>query len=289
MEGENMTDVKPVQQSVDIGDTQIEYLIYDGQGPALIFLHATGFMPWIWHPVAREFAENHRVVVPYFCDHRHSDPHQGGLSWLMLAEDLVRFCDKLDIRNPRMVGHSMGGAVITLAAGRFGVPAEKMVLFEPIFLPEQLYSLQLRVEDHPLAGKSIKRRNAWDDRQSAGSYLKSKPLFARWDEEMLDMYLHYGFTEADAGGITLACHPEREASLFMGSMDYDPWPVMPQVRCPVLILEGELSENRGFINLQKAAEQFPQGRHQVVAGAGHLIPMERPRESVRLIKDFFDA
>lgn len=284
-----MTDRKPVQQSVNIGDTEIQYLAYDGQGPAMVFLHATGFMPWIWHPIARAFAADHRVIIPYFCDHRHADPHQGGLSWLQISEDLARLCEKLDIQTPRMIGHSMGGAVITLAVGKFGVAAEKMVLFEPIFLPSQLYNLQMRVEDHPLAGKSIKRRNAWDDRQSARDYLRSKPLFARWDEEMLDMYLQHGFTDADNGGITLACHPEREASLFMGSMAYDPWPLMPGIKCPVLILEGESSENRAFINLQEAAERFWQGRYQLIKEAGHLIPMEKPAESVQLIRNFITS
>lgn len=282
-----MTDIKPIQRSVVVGDTTIQYLVYEGRGPVMVFLHATGFMPWIWHPIAREFAADHKIIVPYFCDHRLSDPQQGGLSWMLLAEDLARFCEKLDIKSPLMVGHSMGGAVITLAAGKFGVPAKKMVLFEPIFLPSQLYNLPMRVEDHPLAGKSIRRKNAWEDRQSARQYLKSKPLFANWDEEMLDMYLNYGFTDAQGQGISLVCHPEREASLFMGSMAYDPWPIMPQIRCPVLILEGEHSENRLFIDLKKAAAHFPQGEYRLIKDAGHLIPMEKPGESFQIIRDFF--
>ena len=282
-----MTSDQPVQKSVDIGDTTIEYLDYEGSGPTLVFLHATGFMPWIWHPIAREFAGQARVVIPYFCDHRVLDPAQGGLSWYLLGQDLARFCEALVISAPRMVGHSMGGAVITLAVGVFGVTAEKMILFEPIFLPSQLYNLDLRVEDHPLAGKSIKRRNTWEDRQEARDYLRSKPLFARWDEEMLDMYLHHGFLNTQAGGLTLACHPEREASLFMGSMAYDPWPVMPRVPCPVLILEGEYSENRAFIDLPAAAEAFPRGEYRLVSEAGHLIPMEKPAEAIARIKSFF--
>ncbi len=281
-----MTAAQPVQKNVNIGDTDIQYLEYDGSGPTILFLHATGFMPWIWHPIARDFAGTARVILPYFCDHRSADPNQGGLSWYLLAQDLARFCEVLDIKSPLMVGHSMGGAVITLVVGKLGVEAEKMILFEPIFLPSQLYNLDMRVEDHPLAGKSIKRRNTWEDRQEARDYLRSKPLFARWDEEMLDMYLNYGFSDSAAGGITLTCHPEREASLFMGSMAYDPWPVIPRVKCPALLLEGELSENRAFINLRQAAETFPRGEYRLVDGAGHLIPMEKPVESIALIRDF---
>ncbi|MFZ5564485.1 MAG: alpha/beta fold hydrolase, partial [Thermodesulfobacteriota bacterium] len=188
---------------------------------------------------------------------------------------------------PFMVGHSMGGAVITLAAGKFGVTPRGMVLIEPIFLPSQLYNLKIRVEDHPLAGKSIRRKNAWSDLAEAKAYLRSKPLFARWDDEMLEMYLNHGFVESEDTGVTLACHPRREASLFMGSMAYDPWPLLPGIQCPVLLLEGETSENRAFIDLQKAAALFPNGQYRLVREAGHLIPMEKPAETISTIRDFF--
>jgi len=283
-----MAAIKPEQKNVSIGDTSIDYLYYPGDGPTLIFLHATGFMPGIWHPIAREFAGTCNVMAPYFCDHRAAEPEDGGLSWLQLAEDIALFCKTLGIDTPFMVGHSMGGAVITLAAGKFGVKPRKMVLIEPIFLPSQLYNLKMRVEDHPLAGKSIRRKNGWADLDEAKAYLRSKPLFARWDDEMLEMYLNYGFVPSQDEGVTLACHPRREASLFMGSMAYDPWPLMSGIECPVLLLEGETSENRPFIDLQKAAGRFPNGRYRLVEAAGHLIPMEKPTDTTALIREFFD-
>ncbi|MDY6824303.1 MAG: alpha/beta hydrolase [Thermodesulfobacteriota bacterium] len=290
-----MTNDTPLVNSVDIGDATMEYLLYEPSGnagadaPTIIFMHATGFMPWIWHPICRHFRDSARIISPYFCDHREVEPEDGGLSWLRLGEDVARLCEALALERPYMVGHSMGGAVLTIAAGRFGVVPESMILFEPIFLPSAVYNIPLRVEDHPLAGKSIKRRNAWDDKDSARDYLRSKPLFARWDDEMLDMYLDYGFTETEGGGLSLACHPRKEASMFMGSMAYDPWPIIPNVTCPVLVLEGEHTENKGFINFREAAEMFPNGVYRLVEDAGHLIPMEKPGETVFIIKDFFET
>jgi pimeloyl-ACP methyl ester carboxylesterase len=277
-------------QSVDVGNVTIQYLSSDGDddGPAIIFLHATGFLPWLWQPIARQFSDKHRVIAPYFCDHRESDPHEGGLSWAMLAEDLVGFCKAMDIENPYMVGHSMGGAVIAIAAGALGLQVAKMVLIEPIFLPQEIYTIDLTVDQHPLASKSIKRRNAWADMAEARAYLKSKRLFATWDEEILDLYLQYGMTEAAEGGLELVCHPKKEASLFMGSRGYDPWPILPKVTCPVLVMEGEHTENKGFIDQKKIAGMFLKGEYRLMENAGHLIPMERPRETVRIIKEFFE-
>jgi lipase len=50
----------------DIGDIDISYLLYEGDGPPLIFLHATGFLPWLWHPLARDLSVVYRIIAPYF-------------------------------------------------------------------------------------------------------------------------------------------------------------------------------------------------------------------------------
>ena len=270
----------------DIGEVELPYLKYDGNGAPIVLLHATGFQPWLWHPIARNLATAHQVVAPYFCDHRPSEPEKGGLNWMILAQDLKDFCERLGLTQPLMVGHSMGATVITLAAGAFGLKAGGMILIEPIFLPEDFYRVQLSVDQHPLASKSIKRRNHWDSGEEALAYLKSRPLFKNWDSEMLELYIRYGLREGRTGGLTLTCSPEREAALFMGGMQYDPWPVLPRIECPVLVVEGGESENRHYIDLKKATSLFPQGSYTLVQGAGHLIPMEQPQAVAAIIHEF---
>lgn len=281
-------DRKPRVLTQDIGDVDLPYLLYEGDGPAIVLMHATGFLPWMWHPIARELAPRWRVIAPYFCDHREVDPEKGGLSWLTISEDLAKFCTSLDLETPALVGHSMGATVLTLTHAAFGVASRGMVLIEPIFLPEDFYKMQIRVEEHPLASKSIRRKDRWAGRAEAVSYLKSKPLFGRWDDEMLDLYVSYGMRESDAGGLQLACSPLREASLFMGGMQYDPWPLLPRVNCPVLVLEGEESENRAFIDLKKAVSLMPKGTYRMISQAGHLIPMEKPREILAVITEYLE-
>jgi lipase len=279
-------DLKPENKTVDIGDTEIQYLSYPGDGPPLVLLHATGFLPWLWHPVARALAGEFTVLAPYFCDHRDAAPEDGGLYWQRLAEDLRLFCQRLQLKAPSMVGHSMGGTVATLAVAADPGLAAGLVLIEPIFLPSEFYRLQIDVAQHPLASKSIRRRNHWPDASEAKTYLRGKALFAHWDEEMLDLYVRHGMADAEVGGLELVCHPRREAALFMGGVHLDPWPLLAQVTCPVLVVEGEKSGNRGHIDLEKAAGMFPLGRFMRVADAGHLIPMERPRETTRIIERF---
>jgi lipase len=269
-----------------IGDAEIPYLFYEGDGTSLIFLHATGFMPWLWHPLARELAGSYRIFAPYFCDHRETDPQNGGFDWLTLAEDLSRFCKSLHLEMPFLVGHSMGATISMMANALGSLPAAGMVLIEPILLPPEFYTLHIGVEQHPFASKAIRRTNFWQDRDDARSYLHSRSLFQGWDKEMLELYLQYGMSE-DGGGLRLTCSPRREAALFMGGMQYDPWPLLSRVSCPVLILEGEKSNNREVIDQNRVQSLIPDCIHHRVEGAGHLIPMEKPREVTRLIREFF--
>lgn len=278
---------EPAIRSQDIGDADLQYLFYDGSGPTIILLHATGFLPWLWHPIARELSDSYKIIAPYFCDHRETDPAKGGLGWMKLADDLCQLCTRLEIDHPFLVGHSMGATVMVLAEAVHGPKAAGMILIEPIFLPQDFYKIQIRVEDHPLASKSIKRRNYWADAPEARKYLKTRGLFKNWDKEMLDLYIKYGMVTGETGGLQLTCPPQKEASLFMGGMPYDPWPMLPKVGCPVKVIEGENSTNRNHIDLKKAVSLFPAGSYQLIAEAGHLIPMEKPAEIIQVISKFF--
>ncbi len=289
MANRDMNQIRPEINSIQLEDTELQYLHYPSEGPPLVLLHATGLLPWLWHPIARALSPGYRVIAPYFCDHRTCEPEEGGLSWEILAKDLVALCERLSLRRPFLVGHSMGGTVVTIAHASEGLQAGKIVLIEPIFLPQSIYETGLTVEQHPLASRSIKRRNAWKTEEEARSYLRSRKMFEKWDDEMLDLYIRYGMVSGEGGGLILACHPRREASIFMGGTRFNPWPVIPMMRCPVLVVEGEASENRHFIDLPAVAAAIPEGQYHLVPEAGHLIPQERPAETARIIGDFFGS
>lgn len=282
-----MSEMYPVKRYVDIGDAVIEYLDYPSDGPPLLLLHATGFLPWLWHPVARVLAGGFNVIAPYICDYRHAEPEQGGLGWNQIASDMEAFCKCLDIDRPYVAGHSMGGAVAVIAAGAMGLNPVKMVLIEPIILPDFFYQVKIDVMDHPLASKSIKRRNQWSNPDEARQYMKSKPLFDKWDPEVLELYIRHGMKSSENGDLCLTCHPRQEAALFMGSMQFNPWPVLDRINCPVLVLEGQYTDNKGFLDFKKVADKLPKGSYQEVADAGHLVPMEKPESTVDIIREFF--
>jgi pimeloyl-ACP methyl ester carboxylesterase len=208
------------------------------------------------------------------------------LSWNVIAEDLSAFCRAQKIEKPLLVGHSMGSTVLTIAAADYGLTPRGMILIEPIFLPDEFYRMTPNVKDHPLASKSIKRVNHWQSEDEAMSYLRSRSLFSDWDEEVLQLYKQFGMEKMSAGDMQLTCTPESEAAMFMGGWSRDPWPLLPKIECPVLVIEGEKSPNIGLVDLQRAVSLLPQGQYGSVAGAGHLIPMQQPAQIARIIKEY---
>lgn len=283
-----MNELMPVVRSLPIGDVEMRYLEYEGEGPVMLLLHATGFSPWLWHPIARELAGSCRVIAPFFCEQRTGDPERGGVGWMILAEDLARFCKELHAGRIIPVGHSIGGAVASLAEACFGPLAERMLLIEPIFLPEEFYSMHPTVRQHPMASKAIRRGNYWKDAAEARSYFLSRELFQSWDDEILDLYIEHALVSEDHG-LKLACSPRQEAALFMGDTRDNPWPLLKNVKCPVLVVEGGRSELKLLVDSGKAANRFPHGSYHCVEDAGHLIPMENPRETLRIIREFLNG
>ena len=270
----------------DVGGAELPYLYYEGGTPQILFAHATGFLPWLWHPIIEDLTPPNQAWVPYICNYRDCDPEKGGLAWDIIAKDLSVLCSAQNIKNHLAVGHSMGATVLTIAAASLGMQPRAMILIEPIFLPEEFYSMDIKLKDHPLASQSIKRKNSWKDENAALEYLKSKSLFAGWDEQILQFYLKYGMEKQQEGELKLACSPRNEAAMFMGGKSTNPWPLIKKLTCPVLVVEGEKSSNKEFVDLPKAVSLLSDGRYKSVPDAGHLIPMQKPQEVAKIIKEF---
>jgi len=276
----------PELKTEDVGGARLPYLYYEGGARSILFAHATGFLPWLWHPVVSEFVPEYSAWAPYICNYRSCNPQEGGLSWDVIAGDLAAFCRAQKIDAPLLVGHSMGATVLAITAAAYGITPRGMVLIEPIFLPDEFYKITPTLEDHPLASKSIKRVNHWQSEDDAMSYLKSRSFFSSWDGGVLDLYKRFGMEKLPAGDMQLTCAPESEAAMFMGGWDRDPWPLLPAIQCPVLVIEGGKSPNIGLVDIQRAVRALPLGRYATVAEAGHLIPMERPVEIAGMIRNF---
>ena len=88
-----------------------------------------------------------------------------------------------------------------------------------------------------------------------------------------------------------------EANLAYSERDWTNWieigtredvsAITKNVAVPVLVIAGELDENMSAKFLRGAVvEPIANARLEEIAGAGHLMPQEKPDEVARLIREF---
>ena len=65
----------------DVGGADFPTFTMRGMLAPILFAHATGFLPWLWHPVIKQLVPQNKIWVPYICNYRECDPEKGGLSW----------------------------------------------------------------------------------------------------------------------------------------------------------------------------------------------------------------
>jgi len=107
-----------------------------GSGPrTLLFAHGFGCDQNMWRFVAPDFERDHRVVLFDYVgcgksDMSAYDPERYG-SLEGYAQDLLEFCDALDLRDVVVVGHSVSSMVAVLASRRQPDRFSRLVLLGP--------------------------------------------------------------------------------------------------------------------------------------------------------------
>lgn len=274
------------------GGRRISYLDSGGEKPPLLFYHANGFPVSVYLPLLEELAQGFRVLGLTLGGQ--DGLSEGLLSWQRPAADLNGFLQRLGAGPVVGVGHSIGAVCTLFAAVRQPDLYSRVVLLDPVLLPGKVVLLtrflRLAGMKHrfPLARRARARRKDWPGRREALEYFRGKSLFQGWEPRFLETYVTYGLVPGRDGGVTLLCPPEAEARGFE-NYPVDVWRWPRRLRVPVLIVRGENSDvltqdsYERFLRLCRGAEGL------LLPGAGHLFPMQKPGETIRLIREFASA
>lgn len=119
--------------------TTIHYRVV-GDGDPVILVHGITESGHNWDPITRRLSERYRVVVPDLRGHGRSE--KGPAYHLAaLAGDVAAVAVAEGLSEPRLVGHSLGGAVVSALAGSF--PSRSVVnVDQPLKLDDFQAQLQ---------------------------------------------------------------------------------------------------------------------------------------------------
>lgn len=256
------------------------------QKKTVLLVHATGFHARCWDETVKHLPDCH-VVAMDMRGHGRSDK-KGPYDWDVFGQDVTEFVRALDLQSITGVGHSMGGHSLVQAAAEEQGRFEKLVLVDPVILAPEAYATTEAIHDawlndsgeHPVA----RRRNHFDNVEAMFNNFLGRGGFAYWQDEVLYDYCKYGLVDnPDGEGFVLACPPQVEASIYMGSSGRDIYEQIRAISVPTIVLRAEpREEGRVEMDFSKSptweclAEQFENGRDVYLPEMSHFIPMQNP-------------
>ena len=269
----------PESSFVEANGLRLHYLAWGDPGARPVVLnHATGFLAWLWEPVAKPLvAAGYRVLAYDARGHGDSDKPpatDANYNWHLCVDDLRGFLDALELRGVPFVGHSFGGATGLFLAGTRPEYLSRIVAIEPIVMPGGFTPDATRRDE--MAAGARRRRHVFGSAEEMIEQYRSRPAFAKWTDETLWLYVEHGTNRREDGSLELKCSGKIEGSMFANSGSLPVWEVLPQIEAPVLVMHGEDTEGLLTTVAEAVANRVPQGTVQTISDAGHLAPMERP-------------
>jgi 3-oxoadipate enol-lactonase len=243
-----------------------------GDGPAVLFIHGYPLDRSIW---ARPMAtlEGYRRIAPDLRGMGQSDAPDLGYSVETYAGDLAALLDALGVDEVVLCGLSMGGYVAFEFLRRWRRRVRGLVLMDT------------RAEADTPEGKRGRDAAAATARERGASAIAESML-----PNMLSPATRTGAPDiVDRVRRMMAATPISGLVGALGAMRDRPDStdlLAGLAGLPTLVLVGEDDGITPPARARGLAEAIPGARLEVIRGAGHLPPVERPDETTRALADF---
>ncbi|MCB0993095.1 MAG: alpha/beta hydrolase [Acidimicrobiales bacterium] len=303
---------EPRQHRIDVGALTLNHLDYsdllNNRAPlgTILTLHGQADSAWSMHSIALEFGDRYRVLSLDLRGHGLSD--RGGYAVLQMVADLAGAIDALDLTDPIIVGHSLGGQVSSQFCGIYPAVARALVLVEgmgpPVDSRRPSAGVELTDDQAQLAWarrvadlmRQPYRSRTFDDLDAAVERFRAghpglSPDRALHLVERSTRVLDNGAHEWLFDPATrdwLAGHDQERA--------YQRW---RSIDCPVLVVNGgdawarfwSQGPSAGAVRYSDAAHaqrmaNFANAYEVVIPAAGHMVQYDQPEALNQAIDEF---
>jgi pimeloyl-ACP methyl ester carboxylesterase len=267
---------------LQVAGTRSIRILAQGDGPVVVLLHGIPGSSASWGPVASLLCEHHRVLIPdllgFGASSRSLDPealHARGQASLLLAA-----LAELGVERAVFIGHDFGGPVALQILAQRPACVTGLGLLATNTFPDAPIPFPLSTTTWPVVG--------WLARQA---------LFSR---ASLRMMLRQGVgrprVEVDAASaIGDRAQARAIAAIFAVSLLrlnelYAPIErALAAVAVPSFVAWGDRDPFFSVAQGRRTAKAIAGARFELLAGAGHFLPAERPAQVAALIAQLVSA
>jgi len=261
-----------LKRRVDLGDCAVAYRESQGTGPAVVLIHGNSASTATWRAFfGGPLAGRYRLVamdLPGCGD----SGRLASYSLRGLADFIVRFAAATRCDDGLFVGHSLGGHLVLEAASRLpnargfvlngAAPIGKPPRLDEAFLPSPSLAAGMKSD---LTAEEIE---GWTRAMAQPDTAVPPALDA--DIRRTDGRFRAGLAES------------------IGALDYtDEVEIVARLGKPVAIVHGsdEALVNKSYLD-RLSIPSLWRGAIQVIEGAGHLAPLQRPEPFQGLLGEF---
>lgn len=242
----------------------------EGAGVPVVFSHALGLDLHLWDGLAAELSSQHPTLRYDHRGHGHSARPAGPYRLDELVDDAARLIREWGRGPVLFVGLSLGGMVAQGLALRH---------------PELLRGLVLA---HTVGRYPPAAQVAWDERIAA----VNAGGMAAVAEAVTQRYLHAEFRATEPAATQalreqlLSQDPQSYVACCAAVQTVDTLDGLGALRCPTLVIAGQLDKGATPEMAAAIAERIPGARLELLAGASHLGPLEQATAFTDLVRTF---
>jgi pimeloyl-ACP methyl ester carboxylesterase len=258
----------------------------DARNPhALVCVHGLTRCGRDFDELARTMAQHYRVVCPDVAGRGDSDwlPDPSLYALGQYLADMVTLVARLDVAEVHWVGTSMGGLIGMALAALKNTPVAKLVL-------NDAGAVVSRASIERIA-QYVGRAPSFASIEEAEAYIRmvSAPFGPHSDAQW--RFLTEVVVRQNADGSYRLNYDPMLAETYRATMpagDLELWPLYDAVRCPTLVLRGELSDLLTRETCVRMAQRGPRPRIVEIPGVGHA-PTLLHAEQIEVVREFLLA
>ena len=252
--------------------SELHYSV-NGSGEPLIILHGLFGSGKNWQSHARQFSAHYQVYTIDARNHGESF-HADEMNYRVMAEDVARLLQRLQLQDCYVLGHSMGGKVAMVLTQQHPDLVARLVIAD--IAPVAYFHHYDDLID-PILALNL---DTLESRAQADQLLRQNI-----PEDQLRAFLLQNLVRESAGWRWRVNWEaiQREMEWLTGFEDLPPeW----MIEVPSLFVRGENSDYIGEAEREVINQHFIHCRVETLEDAGHWLHAEKPQQFNRLVLDF---
>ncbi len=246
--------------------------------PKLVFLHGLMGFGSNWKSAARHFEDRYQCLLLDQRGHGRSFRPPTGYKVDDYVSDLEQILAELDWQEIILVGHSMGARVAARFAERFPKKIKRLILVDmgPESSVPTMTSVEAKIRDVPVPFAS---------REAAREYFDG-PFLQKFKNETLKQFFYANMEQTENGEMGWRFYLPGILETLWQSRTTQQWETYRSFSMKTLLIRGEHSADLPQELFEKTLLSNANIQGKTVAGAGHWVHVDKPRELLEIFEDF---